>query len=109
MSSNLATSLKRRSRGRPLDLFDRLPPELRAWLAGAALPWSPRSISRIWPRLLREERGDITAALARLDLAEQRMLAKDCPKIWGGCYPSPETPPRSPAVSRRVFASGMRA
>lgn len=88
MSRNLATSLKRRNRGRPLDLFDRLPPELRAWLAGAALPWSPRSVSRLWPRLLREEQGNVAAALVRLDLAEQRMLAKDCPKIWGDCYPT---------------------
>lgn len=102
MSRNLATSLKRRSRGRAFDLFDRLPPELRAWLAGAALPWSPRSISRIWPRLLREERGSITAALTRLDAAERRMLAKDCPKVWGQSYPLEIAVRPDLANSRRI-------
>lgn len=87
MAGNLATSLRRKSRARPMDRYDRLPSELRAWLAEAALPWSPHSVSRLWARFLREERGDIPAALARLDRAEQRLLAKDCPQIWGDCYP----------------------
>lgn len=41
--TNLRSSLKRRSRqGDAMARFDRLPPDLRRWLAQAALPWSPR-------------------------------------------------------------------
>lgn len=87
MTRNLNTSLKGRSRTRPMDRYDRLPPELRTWLATAALPWSPHSVSRLWDRLLREARGDVAAVLARLDRAEQTMLARDCPQIWGDSYP----------------------
>ena len=36
-SRNLATSLKRRSRGDPMQAFDALPADLRQWLAGAVL------------------------------------------------------------------------
>lgn len=98
MACNLATSLRRRGRSSPFDQFDRLPPELRAWLAGAALPWSPRSVFRLWSRLLQEEHGNITGVLARLDQAEQRMLAKDGPKIWGCRYPAPR--PSQPLVAK---------
>lgn len=87
MAGNLATSLRRRNRGQPMERYDRLPPELRAWLARAALPWSAQSVARIWSRALPEARGDVDAALRRLDQAERRMLAKDRPKIWGAGYP----------------------
>ena len=87
MAANLVTSLRRRARARPMERYDRLPSELRSWLARAALPWSPHSAARLWQRLLREASGDVAAALRRLDLAEQRMLARDCPKIWGAGYP----------------------
>lgn len=88
MARNLATSLQCKPRTRPMDRYDRLPPELRAWLARAALPWSPHSASRLWLRFLREAEGDAAAALARLDRAERNMLAKDCPKVWGASYPT---------------------
>ena len=75
---NLATSLRRRSRRtRPMELYDRLPPGLRHWLAGAALPWSPQSALRLWNRLHRETGGDTAAVLSRLDLAQARLLARD--------------------------------
>lgn len=87
MAGNLASSLKRRNRGRPMDRYDRLPAALRTWLAGAALPWSAHSVLRLWARLMREAQGDLAAVLARMDLAERRMLQKDCPRIWGDSYP----------------------
>lgn len=80
---NLATSLKRRSRGRAMDRYDRLPPELRRWLAAAALPWSPGSALRLWRRLRRDCAGDAEALCRRMDLSEARMLARDAPKVWG--------------------------
>lgn len=80
---NLATSLKRRSRGRAMDRYDRLPPDLRRWLAGAALPWSPCSVLRLWRRLRQECAGDAEAIRRRMDQAEARMLARDAPGIWG--------------------------
>lgn len=75
---NLATSLRqRRRRGRPMELYDRLPPDLRRWLAGAALPWSPHSALRLWNRLHRETGGDTAAVLSRLDQTQARLLARD--------------------------------
>ena len=70
-----------------MEHYDRLPPDLRSWLAGAALPWSPHSVLKIWNRLSRELGRDTTAIRQRLDLAERRMLAKDATRIWGTAYP----------------------
>ena len=80
---NLNTALPRRARGGMRE-FDRLPPELRHWLHDAALPWSARSVARLWRRALREAGGDVAAARERLALAEQRTLARDAAKVWGG-------------------------
>ena len=66
-----------------MDRYDRLPAELRRWLAGAALPWSAGSALRLWRRLDRETGGDVARMLRRLELAERRMLARDGPRIWG--------------------------
>lgn len=71
-----------------MDRYDRLPPVLRAWLAQAVLPWSARSVQRLWPRLLRQASGDVTRALGLLDLAEQRLLRRDGLRIWGAAYPA---------------------
>lgn len=87
MKRNLATSLKQRPRTRPMDRYDRLPPELRQWLAHAALPWSPHSVLKLWNRLCRECGSDPVSIRRRLDQAEQRMLAKDAVKVWGANYP----------------------
>lgn len=87
MRRNLATSLRRRPRARVMDRYDRLPPELRLWLAGAMLPWSPGSAQRLWARLQRDCAGDAEAMRRRLDAAEARMLARDAPRVWGPAYP----------------------
>ena len=76
--SNLRSGLKRRAtRGNPMSSFDRLPPELRAWLAQAALPWSPQSALKIWQRSLARYGGDRAKALDHLSCAERAMLARD--------------------------------
>ncbi|WP_328586839.1 DUF6525 family protein [Tranquillimonas rosea] len=56
--------------------YDRLPPPLRAWLAQAALPWSPASCRRIWrkARAGGTPPGDI---IAMLDRAERKTLDRD--------------------------------
>lgn len=72
---NIATTLPRR-RGGGMAQFDRLPAPLRAWLHNAALPWSAASARRLWQRALSETR-DPQAALARLEAAQARQLARD--------------------------------
>lgn len=56
--------------------YDALPGPLRAWLAQAALPWSPASCLRIWQKA-RAEGDTVDAALARLDRAEALSLSRD--------------------------------
>jgi hypothetical protein len=75
-------------RGVPMVRFDRLPPELRGWLKGAALPWSVRAAERIWARAMAEARGDRAAALSRLDAAERAALRRDAARVWGPDYPA---------------------
>ncbi|WP_240643690.1 DUF6525 family protein, partial [Paracoccus siganidrum] len=65
MRRNLVTSLRRRRRPCPIEEYDRLPPELRNWLAQAALPWSPHSALRLWRKYLRESAGNTSAAQDR--------------------------------------------
>lgn len=78
MGRNIGSSLARRRRGtNPMVEFDRLPPPARAWLRQAVLPWSPRSVRRLWDRALSESAGDIAAALSRLDRAERQRLSRD--------------------------------
>lgn len=88
-SRNLVTSLRHRTRPHPMAHYDRLPAELRLWLADAALPWSPLSVLRLWKRFERECGGDVVAMRRRLHQAETRMLARDTPRIWGMGYPRP--------------------
>ena len=73
---NLVTRLRRRGRSDPMGAHDRLPARARAWVAQAALPWSAASVSKIWARALRET-GCEEAAIARLNMAEAKMLARD--------------------------------
>lgn len=87
MKRNLASGLKRSTGS--LRAHDALPAPLRLWLKGAALPWSERSARKIWERALRECRGDAAAALARMDRAQARLLARDAPRVWGAGYPAP--------------------
>ena len=78
MGRNLgATKLKkRRRREDPMREFDRLPPELRAWLSEAALPWRPKSVQRAYDRALART-GDTHRALEALAHLEAQQLAKD--------------------------------
>lgn len=92
-----------------MERFDRLPCELRVWLSHAALPWSPHSVLRIWNRLMHETKGDVATVLARLDGAERKMLAKDCPRIWGESYPLEHACKLSVAEIRRIAAPRMAA
>lgn len=74
---NGATALRPRAHGGdPMRAYDALPPELRRWMAGAALPWSPTSCRRIW-RAARARGESETETIARLDRAERRTLARD--------------------------------
>ncbi|KEP70676.1 hypothetical protein DL1_16385 [Thioclava dalianensis] len=77
MRRNLDCSLRRTCRrSDPMAEFDRLPAPARAWAQRAVLPWSARSIRRIWARALSETRSE-EAALARLARAEARTLARE--------------------------------
>ncbi|MDM7458293.1 MAG: DUF6525 family protein [Paracoccus sp. (in: a-proteobacteria)] len=77
MPGNLGqtTQRLRRRSADPMAAYDALPPPLRAWLSMAALPWSPASCLRIWRRL-RAGGASVHDALAALDRAERRALAK---------------------------------
>jgi hypothetical protein len=80
MPANLSSALCRRRKARPardpMTEFDRLPADLRRWLATAALPWSPRSAHRAYLHALSEVRAP-QEALARLDALQAKRLARD--------------------------------
>lgn len=86
MTHNLASPRARLRKTNPMAAHDRLPPDLRAWAAAAALPWSATSLLHIWQRALRET-GCPKAAITRLTSAEARTLAKDAALVWGPAYP----------------------
>ncbi len=90
---NLRTSLGRRASGDPMTRFDGLPPELRRWLATAALPWSASSALRLWRRAMAECACPDHARTC-LCAAEERSLARDAPHVWGTTHPAaiPNTP-----------------
>lgn len=92
MTHNLAAPRLRLRRGDPMRDHDALPPCLRAWAAQADLPWSARSLRRIWNRTL-SATGSSDAALYHLTALEAATLAKDAAKVWGPGYMtySPET------------------
>lgn len=88
MNRNLGhTSLRRRPRrGDPMSDFDRLPFELRVWLASAVLPWRPSSVHRAYSRVLASTK-DSARALDELNRIERRLIAKDARRVWGPEYP----------------------
>lgn len=81
MSGNLgATALRRRARGGDtMRAYDALPADVRAWMAQAVLPWSPRSCARLWWRARRRGLAP-EEALAALARAEARTLARATPR-----------------------------
>lgn len=88
MTKNLNTALKRRKRNScAMQEFDALPPELRMWLHSAQLPWSARSVLRLWNKALKETQGAPDLALAQLTAQETRLIKKDAPRVWGASYP----------------------
>lgn len=87
MTRNLASPRARWRNVNPMAAHDRLPPDLRAWAADAALPWSATSLLRIWRRALRET-GCPKQAIGRLTDAEAKTLAKDARLVWGRAYPA---------------------
>jgi hypothetical protein len=89
MRRNLGTSIGLHAgRRAPMEAFDDAPPELRRWLATAALPWSVEAATRRYNRELRRCRGDRSAALARMDAREADVLAQDVRQVWGPDHPA---------------------
>ena len=81
------TSLKCRRRNEdPMREFDRLPTELREWLAEAALPWRPKSVRRAFDRAFSRTQ-DTARALRVLDQLQERQLARDTQMVWGPDHP----------------------
>lgn len=66
--------------------YDRLPADLRSWIATAVLPWRPRSVHRSFQRALAKT-GDRQLALAELDRMQQRLIARDVQQVWGAEHP----------------------
>lgn len=87
MSGNLTSPRARWRNADPMAAYDRLPPDLRLWLAGAALPWSAASVLRLWQRAL-QETGCAKAAKERLARAEAKTLAQEAARVWGPAYPA---------------------
>jgi hypothetical protein len=86
MSGNLTSPRARWRKTDPMAAYDRLPRDLRLWLAEAALPWSAASVLRLWRRAMRET-GCAKAARDRLARAEAKTLAREAARVWGQCYP----------------------
>lgn len=63
--------------------YDRLPADLRAWLAQAALPWSPHSALRIWCSAMKTCGNDKVAAQLYLSQLEIKKLKQEEGIIWG--------------------------
>ena len=83
---NLVSPRARWRSGDPMAAHDSLPPPLRAWACQAALPWSARSLRRLWSRALADS-GCPQAALTRLSAAEHAMLRREAPTVWGDAHP----------------------
>ncbi|MBM2294293.1 hypothetical protein JQX09_20395 [Sulfitobacter pseudonitzschiae] len=86
MSRNVSTTLRRRRRPDPMQAYDALPRPLRAWMAQAALPWSPASCRRIWVKA-RAEGASQDDILDRLARAERITLSRDRFSLHAGRAP----------------------
>lgn len=86
---NDSSTLRRSSRHvSPMAAYDRLPSDLRLWLADAALPWSAQSVLPLWRKAMRACGGDPAAARHRLSRIERRKLSLDARRIWGATHPA---------------------
>ncbi len=82
------TSLRRRqSTCPPMTAYDGLSPELRRWLATAALPWGPQSVRKAYAKALAQT-GDPAQALRRLDALQAAALQRDAARVWGPAHPN---------------------
>ena len=82
--------------------FDRLPPDLRQWLATAILPWSVHSVLKHWNAALQRAQGNTDQARALLSQMEARCIARDAAHIWGDQHPAA-------AFAQTARRSGKRA
>ena len=91
MQSNKGkTTLKCRPRRiNKMQEFDRLPEELRVWVATAKLPWRAGSVQTAYKKALRRT-DDPARALQELDRLQNALIAKDARKIWGAHHPAAE-------------------
>jgi hypothetical protein len=82
MNNNLGkTSLKRKRRNEnPLLDYDRLPRDLRAWVANAYLPWRPRSVLKAYKRAYLKT-GNHAKAINELNCIQNRLISRDTPII----------------------------
>lgn len=86
--------------GNAMAAHDRLPPELRAFMIHADLPWSARSALALWRRALGEGKSR-AEALDRVRRAAAATLAREARTVWG-----PDHPAAGPAQSARTVTSG---
>jgi hypothetical protein len=84
--TNLRSPRARWRAANPMSAYDRLPRELRLWLAEAALPWSAPSALRLWQRALGKT-GCVRAARDLMARAEAKTLAREAARVWGSSYP----------------------
>ena len=82
MPHNLgATTLKSHRRARnPMQDYDRLPAELRRWVAQANLPWSPQSVQKAYKRAMAKT-GDRDLALVELDKIQSALVQRDSQRL----------------------------
>jgi hypothetical protein len=66
--------------------YDRLPRELRRWVAGAIMPWRAGSVEVAYKKALKRT-GSPQLALGELDRIQRSMVAKDARKVWGENHP----------------------
>jgi uncharacterized protein with von Willebrand factor type A (vWA) domain len=89
-NTGMSTLKRKRRQTDAMRDYDRLPAELRVWLASAILPWRPRSVRRTFDSLVARTQ-DTPRALEELDRLQDRLVAKDARKIWGPNHPCAAT------------------
>lgn len=88
MPSNCGTTtLKRRRRNEnQMAEFDKLPKELREWVAGAVLPWRAKSVKSAFLKA-KKQTGSAKQAMDELEKRQKTLVAKDVCKVWAVNHP----------------------
>ena len=60
--------------------YDRLPADLRRWVAQADLPWSPQSVQKAYRKAIAHT-GDSQLALNELDRIQSILVEKDAQRL----------------------------